>query len=43
MVARWLRTEGFISTMHQNSTARGNIDRTRVGIQFVTFKPVRIQ
>jgi hypothetical protein len=43
MVAPWLRTEGFVSTMHQTSTARGNIDRTRIGIQFVTFKPVRIQ
>jgi hypothetical protein len=42
-VAPWLRTEGFLSHMHQTSTARGNIDRTRVGIQFVTFKPVRIQ
>jgi uncharacterized protein (PEP-CTERM system associated) len=43
MVSPWLRTEGFLSTMHQTSTIRGNIDRTRVGIQFVTFKPVRIQ
>lgn len=43
MVAPWLRTEGFLATMHQTSTARGNIDRTRIGIQFVTFKPVRIQ
>ena len=39
----WLRTEGFYNGSHQTSTARGNIDRTRVGIQFVTFKPVRIQ
>ena len=43
MVSPWLRTEGFVSTMHQTSTIRGNVDRTRVGIQFVTFKPVRIQ
>lgn len=42
-LSRWLRTQGFVSTMHQTSTIRGNIDRTRVGIQFVTFKPVRIQ
>jgi hypothetical protein len=42
-VAPWLRTEAFLSTMHQTSTARGNIDRTRIGFQFVTFKPVRIQ
>jgi hypothetical protein len=41
--APWLRAEGFLSTRYQNSSARGNIDRTRVGIQFVTFKPVRIQ
>ena len=43
LVSPWLRTEGFVSTMHQTSTIRGNVDRTRVGIQFVTFKPVRIQ
>lgn len=42
-VSRWLRAEGFIVNMHQTSTARGRFDRTRVGIQFVTFKPVRIQ
>ena len=43
LMAPWLRAEGFLSTMHQTSTARGNFDRTRVGIQFVSFKPVRIQ
>ena len=42
-VARWLRAEGFLVQGHQNSTARGLIDRTRIGIQFVTFKPVRIE
>ncbi len=42
-VARWLRTEGFLNLSHQDSTARGLVDRTRVGFQFVTFKPVRIQ
>lgn len=42
-VARWLRAEGFLAVTHQNSTARGLIDRTRVGIQLVTFKPVRIE
>jgi hypothetical protein len=42
-VAPWLRTEGFLSLMHQTSSIRGNFNRTRVGIQFVTFKPVRIQ
>jgi hypothetical protein len=42
-VAPWLRSEGFVSSMHQTSTARGNIDRTRIGVQFVTSKPVRIE
>ena len=42
-LAPWLRTEGFVASMHQESTARGNIDRTRIGIQFVTSKPVRIE
>jgi hypothetical protein len=41
-VARWLRAEGFLTHSHQDSTARGLIDRTRVGIELVTFKPVRI-
>lgn len=39
----WLRTEVFYNGSHQTSTARGNIDRARIGIQFVTFKPVRIR
>lgn len=42
-VTRWLRAEAFYDGSHQTSTARGNVDRTRVGFQFVTFKPVRIQ
>jgi hypothetical protein len=42
-IAPWLRTEGFVSSMHQTSTARGDIDRTRVGIQFVSSKPLRIE
>jgi hypothetical protein len=42
-VARWLRAEGFYNGSHQNSTARGNVDRARIGIQFVTIKPVRIE
>ena len=42
-IAAWLRTEGFVTSTHQNSTARGNVDRLRVGIQFVTSKPVRIE
>lgn len=42
-VASWLRAEGFYTGTHQTSTARGNVDRARVGFQFLTFKPVRIQ
>jgi hypothetical protein len=42
-ITRWLRTEGFVNLSHQTSTARGLVDRTRVGIEFVTAKPVRIQ
>ena len=42
-VARWLRVEGFYTRTHQESSAQGNVDRNRVGVQFVTSKPVRIQ
>jgi hypothetical protein len=42
-ITRWLRTEAFVNRSHQTSTARGLVDRTRVGIEFVTAKPVRIQ
>jgi hypothetical protein len=42
-INRWLRMEGFYSLTHQFSDARGNVDRTRVGVQFVTSKPMRIQ
>ncbi|HTM02129.1 MAG TPA: hypothetical protein VL173_01390 [Vicinamibacterales bacterium] len=42
-ISPWLRAEGFLNRTHQTSTARGLIDRTRVGIEFVTSKPVRIQ
>jgi hypothetical protein len=41
-VSRWLRAEGFFNRTHQTSTARGLVDRTRIGIEFVTAKPVRI-
>jgi hypothetical protein len=41
--ARWLRTEAFLSMTHQTSEAQGLTDRSRVGIQFVTHKPMRIQ
>jgi hypothetical protein len=42
-ITRWLRTEAFVTVNHQTSSAQGNVDRTRVGIQFVTSKPMRIQ
>ena len=42
-LARWLRMEAFYRLTHQASSAEGNVDRTRIGIQFVTSKPVRIQ
>jgi hypothetical protein len=42
-VARWLRAEGFYGGSQQLTTVRGNFDRSRIGVQFVTFKPVRIQ
>ena len=42
-LTRWLRAEGFYTGSQQTSTARADIDRARIGIQFVTFKPVRIQ
>jgi hypothetical protein len=42
-LSRWLRTEGFLSSMQQSTTIGGDFDRLRVGVQFVTFKPVRIQ
>ncbi len=41
--ARWLRMETFYTGSFQESSARGQYDRTRIGVQFVTFKPVRIQ
>jgi uncharacterized protein (PEP-CTERM system associated) len=43
LVARWLRMEGFVAVNRQVSSAQGDVERTRVGIQFVTSKPVRIQ
>jgi hypothetical protein len=42
-LARWIRVEAFYSGSFQNSSARGEINRTRIGVQFVTLKPVRIQ
>jgi hypothetical protein len=40
---RWLRAEAFYALTHQVSDAQGNVDRHRIGIQFVTHKPMRIQ
>lgn len=42
-VSRWLRADSFVSTNFQRSSARGDINRTRIGVQFTTSKPVRIQ
>ena len=42
-IARWLRMEAFYALTRQKSSAQGNVHRTRVGVQFVTFKPVRMQ
>ena len=42
-VARWLRMEGILTVNRQISSAQGDVERTRVGIQFVTSKPMRIQ
>lgn len=39
----YLRGEGFISFAHQSSAGPGSTNRTRVGIQIVTGKPMRIQ
>jgi hypothetical protein len=42
-VARWLKTEAFMALTRQVSNAQGNVERSRIGIQFVTHKPMRIQ
>jgi hypothetical protein len=42
-VSRWLRTEAFLAITRQISDAQGNVERSRIGIQFVTHKPMRIQ
>jgi hypothetical protein len=42
-IARWLRTEAFFALTQQTSNAQGNVERSRIGIQFVTSKPMRIQ
>ncbi len=39
----YLRGEGFISFAHQSAAGPDSTNRTRVGIQIVTAKPMRIQ
>jgi hypothetical protein len=41
--SRWLRVEGFYLASFQDSSARGHYDRSRIGFQLVTSKPLRIQ
>ena len=41
--SRWLRLEGFYTASFQDSSARGEYNRMRVGFQLVTSKPVRIE
>lgn len=43
-VARWFRTEGFYTYTRQDSEVTGGeIDRHRVGVQFVVSQPMRIR
>lgn len=42
-VARWLRTEAFLAITRQTAGPQGRLERSRIGIQFVTHKPMRIQ
>lgn len=42
-LTRWLNTEAFYWGMNQTSSQLLDVDRTRIGVQFVTFKPMRIQ
>jgi hypothetical protein len=39
---RWLRMEVFYTGSFQESSARGKYERTRIGLQFVTSKPMRV-
>jgi hypothetical protein len=44
VVQRWLRLEAFYSGAFQDTTvAGGRVDRNRVGVQFVTSRPVRFE
>jgi hypothetical protein len=43
-IAQWLRSEGFYSYTRQDSDfTGGEIDRHRIGVQFVVSKPMRIR
>jgi hypothetical protein len=43
LAQRWVRIEAFYSHLAQSSLiAGGRLDRNRLGIQFVTSKPMRI-
>jgi hypothetical protein len=42
-VQRWLHVEAFYAGSFQETTARGRINRNRIGIQVVTSHPMRIR
>lgn len=42
-ITRWLSMQAFYADAQQTSTSRGRVDRTRIGLQFSTSKPLRIQ
>lgn len=39
----WLSAEGYVSVTHQDSVGLESANRTRVGVQVVTARPMRIQ
>ena len=42
-LAPWLSAEGYVTVSQQDSASQASTDRTRVGVQFVTSKPMRIE
>jgi hypothetical protein len=42
-LAPWLKAEAYLSIAFQTSAVRGDSNRTRLGVQFVTATPVRMQ
>jgi hypothetical protein len=42
-INEWFRAEGYITVSAQNSAFQGDGTQTRVGVQFVTSKPMRMQ